>query len=113
MILTVYPSDTGASFKLYEDEGNNEDYRKNIYSFTQFSYQKGNDGMTFRIEPDGKAFPNQLKSRSYEIRIIASQKPAQITMNGKNLVWSYDEKTKVTSIKTSKDKIGLELIEIR
>ena len=109
LILTVYPADNSALFKLYEDEGTNEDYRKNICSFTQFSYQKG----IFKIEPDGKTFHNQVTERSYEIRILDSKKPVQITTNGKNLNWSYDDKTKVTIIKTPKEKIALMTIEIR
>jgi alpha-glucosidase (family GH31 glycosyl hydrolase) len=113
LILTVYPSETGASFKLYEDEGNNEDYRKNICSFTQFTYRKNGNAMTLKIDPDGKTFPDQVTERSYEIRIVASDKPTQVKMNGKTLNWSYDEKSKVTTIKTAKEKITSALIEIR
>ena len=109
LILTVYPANNSALFKLYEDEGTNEDYRKNICSFTQFSYQKG----TFRIEPDGKTFNNQVTERSYEIRIVDSKKPTQVKSNGKNMEWSYDDKSKVTTIKTPKQQIAQMLIEIQ
>jgi len=113
LILTVYPTDSGASFKLYEDEGNNEDYRKNIYSFTNFTYLGVDGGWEFIIEPDAKTFRGQVTERSYEIRILSSYKPSQVNMKGKNLNWTYDEKTRVTTIKTPKDKIGSMLIWIQ
>ena len=113
LILTVYSSDAGASFKLYEDEGNNENYRKDICSFTQFNYQKADGAVNFKIQPDGKTFPSQVTERCYEIRIIASDKPAQVKMNGKAIDWNYDEKTGMTLIKTPKEKIEELIIEVK
>jgi alpha-glucosidase (family GH31 glycosyl hydrolase) len=112
LILTVYPDQT-ASFNLYEDEGNNEDYRKNIYSFTRFTYQKTEAGSTFNIMPDGKTFPDQVIERAYEIRIVSTEKPTQVTANGKSQNWSYDDQRKITTIKAAKAKIQAMLIEIR
>jgi alpha-glucosidase (family GH31 glycosyl hydrolase) len=122
LILTVYPEcnelhashcNRRADFNLYEDQGNNEDYRKNICSFTQFRYREGKDGWTVEILPDGKIYPGQVTERSYEIRIVDSEKPKQVMMNGKSLDWSYDDKSRVTIIKTPKEKISAALIEIR
>jgi alpha-glucosidase (family GH31 glycosyl hydrolase) len=112
LILTVYPADT-ASFKLYEDEGDNEDYRKNICSYTTFSWDGKNGKNILHIEPDGQTFPGQVKERSYEIRLISSQKPLQIKMNGKTIEWTYNDKNSITIIKTTKDKIAPVLIEIQ
>ena len=108
VILTVYPA-AAASFNMYEDAGDNEDYRKNICSFTQFTFNAKDKGSEFKIEPDGKSFPGQVKERSYEIRIVDSSKPMQISMNGKNLEpgkdWNYDDKSKLTVIKTAREKV--------
>jgi alpha-glucosidase (family GH31 glycosyl hydrolase) len=115
LILTVYPAQT-ASFNLYEDEGNNEDYRKNICSFTHFTWQQNAGVSYFKIEPDGKNFPAQVKERSYEIRIVASDKPEQIKLRGRNLSaekdWSYDDKNKITIIHLPKEKIAPLTLEI-
>jgi hypothetical protein len=54
-----------------------------------------------------------VTERSYEIQIINSKKPTQITMNGEALAWSYNDKSGVTTIKTSKEKISAALIEIK
>jgi alpha-glucosidase (family GH31 glycosyl hydrolase) len=122
LILTVYPDHSQscngsgpmhAKFTMYEDQGGNEDYRKNICSFTEFKYYETKEGHTFEIKPDGKTFPDQVTERSYEIQIINSKKPTQITMNGEALAWSYNDKSGVTTIKTSKEKISAALIEIK
>ena len=126
LILTVYPDDKliqrpacysmncHADFTMYEDEGNNEDYRKGIFSFTKFTYQSNDDAsLSFKIQPDGKTFPGQVSERSYEIRIVNSNKPTKVTMDRKNaLDWSYDDKSRVTTIKTPKEKIRSLSIEI-
>jgi len=128
LILTVYPGSTlvqetphkytyivndHADFSMYEDEGNNEDYRKDICSFTKFTYQTDKTVNKFTIHPDGKTFPGQVTERCYEIRIVLSDKPTKVTMNGKALDWSYDDKSRVTTIKTAKEKIASATIEMQ
>ncbi|MCX6198647.1 MAG: DUF5110 domain-containing protein [Bacteroidetes bacterium] len=112
LILTVYPAET-AIFNLYEDEGGNEDYRKDICSFTKFTWQKNKGTDVLKIEPDGKTFPNQVKERSYEIRIVSSERPTDVKRNGKSMDWNYDEKNQVLTIKTLKELIANTEIEIR
>lgn len=112
LILTVYPA-AMASFSLYEDEENNEDYRKNICSSTRFTFQKTAGAMNLKIEPDGKTFPGQVKERSYELRIVASgNKPKEVKVNGKNADWSYNGESKITTIKTVKGNIGKIVVKI-
>jgi alpha-glucosidase (family GH31 glycosyl hydrolase) len=114
VILTVYPDAThAAEFRLYEDEGSSEDYRKDVCSFTHFEYREGKDGYTFEITPDGKSYPGQVTERSYEVRIISADKPKQVTMNGKALAWTYDEVGKMMVIKTARERVGKVVMEIR
>jgi alpha-glucosidase (family GH31 glycosyl hydrolase) len=110
---SIYSGNYRAGFTMYEDEGSNEYYRKDICSFTQYTYREDSIGKKFIIQPDGKTFPGQVTERSYEIRIIQSRKPASITMNGKTPDWSYDDNSRVTTIKTAKEKIGPMTIEIQ
>ena len=129
LILTVYPvvgtyhsqgkaiTVSGydhAGFKMYEDEGSTENYRQNACAFTEYTYgESEHGGATFSIQPDGKTFPGQVTERSYEIRIVNSNKPTKVTMDRKKtLEWSYDEKSKVTTIKTQKEKIRSLSIEV-
>lgn len=112
LILTVYPAET-ATFSLYEDEGNNENYRKNICSFTHFTFHKTTGAMNLKIEPDGKTFTGQVTERSYEIRIVATgSKPKEIKVNGKSADWSYDEANKVITIRTKKERVGEMEVEV-
>ena len=112
LILTVYTSAI-ATFNLYEDEGGTEDYRKDICSFTKFTWQKNNSTAVLKIEPDGKIFTHQVKERSYEIRIVASEKPTEVKQNGKSIPWSYDAKNTIIVFKTAKEPIGNIEFELR
>ena len=113
LILTVYPDEGHAEFTMYEDEGSTEGYRNGIYSFTHFKWSKAANGMELSIESDGKTYPGQVTERSYEIRIVNSPKPQQVSANSKALDWSYNEKSRTTLIKTTKEKIGREVISVR
>ena len=105
LVLAVYTGQSG-SFDMYEDEGNTEGYRNGIFSFTHMSWLENNGRQTLKVEPDGKTFPGQLKERSYEIKIISAQKPSQIMLNGQNMDWSYDEKSKTLMIKVPRQPIA-------
>ena len=117
LILTVYPLGNNigdAEFTMYEDEGSTEGYRQNVYSFTRYAYMVSeHGGASFRVQPDGKTFPGQVAERSYEIRIVNSRKPTKVIMDGKALDWSYDDKSKLLTIKTAKEKIAPATIEIQ
>jgi alpha-glucosidase (family GH31 glycosyl hydrolase) len=121
VILTVYPgysvscfgpSPSHADFTMYEDDGGDEEYRRDICSFTRYTYQEDSGRFTFSINPDGKTFPGQVTERSYEIRIVASDKPKRVVLDGHTLDWSYNDQAKVTIIKTPREKVKAMTIEI-
>jgi alpha-glucosidase (family GH31 glycosyl hydrolase) len=113
LILTVYPDarQEPASFIIYEDDGNDENYRKGIFSRAKYSYLPGQYGSTFYIWTEGENLTNHAE-RSYEIRIPNSTKPSKVAIYGKQVHWSYDEATKTTIIKTDREKIGRMQINI-
>ena len=115
LILTVYPA-PAALFSLYEDEGSTEDYRKDVCAFTRLSWQQNKSKAVFSIEPDGNTFPGKQELRSYQIRIVASDKPVSIKQNGKTLQsgteWHFDDKSRIIYINTSKGKISSMIFEI-
>ncbi len=112
LILTVYPA-ANAEFNLYEDEGNSEGYRKDVCSFTKISWQQNSNAKVLKIEPEGKAFPTQVTERSYEIRIVSTEKPTSVQLNGSLTNWSYDEVNKVTVIKPAKAPMAGMQLEIQ
>lgn len=112
LILTVYPANN-AAFRLYEDEGNNENYRNDICSFTNLSWQQNSNSKVLKIEPDGKTFTGQVTERSYEIRIVATEKPTGIKVNGNATTWNYNETDKLIVIQLPRQKVTNLQLEIR
>jgi alpha-glucosidase (family GH31 glycosyl hydrolase) len=85
LILNVYGSGQG-SFDLYEDDGVSLDYDKGAHAVTALKYVTSSNGLhRLLIEPARGAFQGQLQARSYELRIHATDKPASISVDGKNV----------------------------
>ena len=80
--------DESTSFELYEDNGENLDYLKDIYSKTQFMCTTSEDGYTTSITPDDKGFI-QSQKRNIVLKYHLDKKPETVTVNGiviKNVV---------------------------
>ncbi|MGC9150953.1 MAG: TIM-barrel domain-containing protein, partial [Microbacter sp.] len=87
LIVKVFP---GGNFttKLYEDEGNNDDYQKNAYSFTTIQSERGNDGiLRITIFPRIGSFPGMIEKRNVDFELYGSEMPDSIIMNGKKLAY--------------------------
>jgi alpha-glucosidase (family GH31 glycosyl hydrolase) len=131
LILTVYPSynvssiaiDTTVSgyrkpavFNLYEDDGTTEAYKQNQGSFTCFIYTQNGAKSGLMIQPDGKHYTGQPTERSYEIRIIKTDKPTGVMLNGNKMIenkdWSYDTSSHLVNIKTARAKLADLKIEL-
>ncbi len=77
--LVVYPG-TDATFTLYEDEGNNYNYEKGVYSTIQL---KWNDrSKTLTIGKRKGSFPGMPTTRTFNVKIIGG-KETTVTYNGK------------------------------
>jgi len=90
LIVKVFP---GSNFttKLYEDEGNNNDYQKNAYTFTVIqSEHKADSTIKITIFPREGSFPGMIEKRNIDFQLYGSVMPNSITMNGKLL--AYDAK---------------------
>jgi len=109
VILTVFPG-ANAVFNLYEDDGTTEGYKKDAFTFTAMRYTQNNTGATLTIEPDGKQFNGMVKERSYEIKIVAADKPKWVKSSSQllteNVDWNYDAVLKTISVYLPKQKIG-------
>jgi len=124
LILTVYPPlqnenladsdatagyDPACSFKLYEDDGTTENYKHDSVRFTSFEYYAPDGPKIFSIIPDGGYYNGQPQERAYEIRIVNTPKPNNITIDDRKAIeqkeWSYDNSTHQLIIKTARQKI--------
>ena len=77
-----------ASFSLYEDEGINYNYEKNLYAWIPVSYDEETHKITIG-ERQGE-FPGMLKTRSFEVVLINQEKPKGLDFSVKpDAVISY------------------------
>lgn len=88
LIVRVFP---GGSFKtkLYEDDGNNNDYQKSAYTFTTIQSEKEADStLKITIFPREGSFPGMIEKRNVDFELYGSVMPKSITMNG--ILLAYD-----------------------
>ncbi len=113
----IFPNyeDEKASFTLYEDEGENQDYLKNIFSLTHIVCTTLSSGFNIYISPEDKGF-HQSDKRNFVLSILTDKKPNSVSINGNvaTLVpleklnidndfsqqWSWDENGKKLILKT-------------
>jgi len=124
----IFPNyeDEKASFTLYEDEGENQDYLKNIFSLTNIICTTVLNGYNIDISPDDKGF-HQSDKRNFVLSILSDKKPTSVSING-NLItlapieklnietdfsqqWSWDENGKKLLVKTpdKRKKINIKI----
>ena len=80
----VYPG-ANAEFTLYEDENDNYNYEKGIYSTISFTWNDAKKSLTIN---DRKAsFPGMLATRKFNILLISSGKKVEktVTYSGKKV----------------------------
>jgi len=96
LVLNIFPGKSG-NFKIYDDEGNNQNFKTGAYSITVI-YSEGNKVV---INPVEGKFPGMPESRSYELRVPLSFPPERVKVNGKKVdTWSYDGNELTTTVYT-------------
>ena len=77
--IIVYPG-SNAVFTLYEDEGDNYNYERGVYSTITM---KWNDNQrTFTVEARQGQFPGMLQNRKFNIRIAGTEAVKTVDYNG-------------------------------
>lgn len=98
LILNIIPGSTG-KVSVYEDAGNDNNYLKEQYAFTNVEWNKVGEKSVVTINPVEGRYDGMLKKRSYEIRLHLTIPPKEVKINGKkikyerNLVpgsWTYN-----------------------
>ncbi|MBC8416017.1 MAG: DUF5110 domain-containing protein [Candidatus Cloacimonetes bacterium] len=90
LILTIFPGKSGTT-KVYDDEGNTNNYKTGAYTFTDIHFEKKNK-MKIVIEPVQGSFPGMMESRAYELRLPLTFPPENIKVNGKMIIYAKDLK---------------------
>jgi len=98
LILCLFPGDSGAA-RVYEDEGDNSNYKMGQFSFTPVRSRRDEGGMTIVVDPVEGRYPGMPERRSYELRLVRTFPPQQVTIDGKAArysaapapgTWCYD-----------------------
>ncbi|MDP4274509.1 MAG: glycoside hydrolase family 31 protein [Bacteroidota bacterium] len=93
MILNIFPGNSG-SCKVYEDEGNNNNFKKGAFAYTSVSFmKKGNTLMNVQIDPVEGSFTGMLQARGYELRLPCTYAPVSVKVNGRELSYSAEATT--------------------
>ena len=87
LILAVFPGSRG-EYRLYEDQGDSQDYQKNVCAWTTFSQETRNKIQKIRIQPIEGQYPGMPKKRALEIHLIHTWPPRAVLLNGKELAWA-------------------------
>jgi alpha-glucosidase (family GH31 glycosyl hydrolase) len=89
LILNIFPGNEGST-KIYEDEGNNQNFKEGKYSFTKVHYTKKNNMLQLIIDPVEGKYTGMPDTRNYEVRLVQSFPAKEIRVNGKALVWGKE-----------------------
>jgi alpha-D-xyloside xylohydrolase len=84
--IRVYPGANG-KFVLYEDENDNYNYEKGVYSTVTFTWDDAKK--SFTISDRTGAFPGMLNERKFNMVIVTSQANKVITYTGKKVVVKF------------------------
>lgn len=89
LILEVFPAGKGqsATFELYEDDGETNDYKKDIYTMTSFDCQTTTEGWTIQVAKLS-ASEGGLSGSGYIFHLHVDAKPNEVMLNGKNINYS-------------------------
>jgi alpha-glucosidase (family GH31 glycosyl hydrolase) len=106
LILNVYGTGKG-SFDLYEDDGRSLGYAKGEYALTSMTYAANADGShTLTIAPAKGMYLGQPAMRSYVVRLHGTDKPRNISANGKPVAqWSWDDQDATATVTLPKQSI--------
>jgi hypothetical protein len=86
VILTIFPGKKGST-KLYEDEGNNNNFKSGAFSNTPIAFENKEGVFDITISAVEGTFPGMLKTRGYELRFPCSFAPTEVLVNGRPVVY--------------------------
>ena len=85
--VTVFPGGEGC-FEMYEDAGNDKDYAES-YATTHISSRWNSNVQTVTIAPRKGSYEGMPAEREFKIKVLASEAPVNVTVNGENVPYEY------------------------
>lgn len=109
LILNIFPGEKGNA-RIYDDAGNDDNYKSGNFTFTNVSFQKNvNGAISVEISPVEGEFEGMPQQRKYELRFPVSYPPEEVNINGiacaykedkGENTWNYDGTTFTTYVYT-------------
>jgi hypothetical protein len=100
LTIDVYSGESG-TFRLYEDDGLSNAYRRGEFSTIAFRYFEGGGYSTFDIGALVNGYPGQRDSTAYTIQFHNVEEPVKLLSNDRVMDeagWTYDEGHSVLTI---------------
>ncbi len=89
--VTVYPGADDGEFTLYEDAGDSKDYATR-YATTRLSQHRDGEVLTVCIDARKGSYEGMLSGRRWKVKVLCSEMPERVTMNGADAGFYYDAK---------------------
>lgn len=106
IVLNVIAGADG-SLNLYEDEGDNADYAT-VFATTPINHRSRKGRTELTIMPTQGSYKGMSENRAYTIKVYNTDKPSEVTLDGKGVEADYDPASRCTTIevpKASRDKL--------
>lgn len=89
LVLAIFPGANG-HLRFYEDEGNTQNYEKNICAWTTLQNHVSGEIQEIRINPVEGSYPGMPEKRAITLKIIGIWPPEKIEWNGKTISFNID-----------------------
>ena len=99
MVVNVVSAPQGAG-RLYEDEGDNDNYKQSAYAWTRFTQSTDSKGAVYTVKPAEGSFDGMKTQRAYTFNVYDSQRPSAVTIDGKPLDYTYNDATRTLTFTT-------------
>lgn len=92
IILNIIPGETSSDFILYEDNGDDKNYRTE-FATTAIHSEKVDSTLTVTVAPRHGVYDGMPLNRSYQLKVLASSIPKKVKVNGveQDFVYQSDE----------------------
>jgi len=88
LVLKLFPGGNYTT-KLYEDHGNNDDYKNTAYTYTTIQSKRAADNiLEVKVLPREGSFPGMIEKRNVAFQLYGSVMPDSITLNGLNIPYN-------------------------
>ena len=88
VVVSVFPGGGASSFRLYEDNGNDKHYVSEYAVTNLKTYSEGHKQTVVIGKREG-TYKDMPESRSYKVKIYASQMPVSVCVNGRSVDYEY------------------------